>query len=104
MRAAVSGDAILSPRSTRQLLDHLGRNADLAKRRAAEEASATLTERERDVVVAVAEGLTNQEVGQRLYISEATVKQHLSAAQAKMGVRNRVEVAVLAERAGLLRG
>ena len=55
-------------------------------------------------MVAVAEGLTNQEVGQRLYISEATVKQHLSAAQAKMGVRNRVEVAVLAERAGLLRG
>ena len=104
VRAAVDGDAILSPRSTRQLLDHLRRNTDLVKRRAAEVASASLTERERDVVVAVAEGLTNTEVGARLYIAEATVKAHLSAAQVKMGARNRVEVAVLAERAGLLRG
>ena len=70
----------------------------------AEERVATLTDRERDVVVAVAEGLGNAEVGQRLYISEATVKTHLAAAQDKLGARNRVGVAVIAERAGLLRG
>lgn len=104
VRAVVNGDAVLSPRATRQLLDHLGRSSDAAARRTAEEAVATLTDRERDVVVAVAEGLGNAEVGQRLYISEATVKTHLAAAQDKLGARNRVGVAVIAERAGLLRG
>lgn len=104
VRAVVNGDAVLSPRSTRQLLDHLGRSTDASARRSAEEAAATLTDRERDVVIAVAEGLSNAEVGARLYISEATVKVHLSSAQDKFGVRNRVGVAVLAERAGLLRG
>ena len=104
VRAVVNGDAVLSPRSTRQLLDHLGRSSDVAARRSAEERVATLTDRERDVVVAVAEGLGNAEVGQRLYISEATVKTHLAAAQDKLGARNRVGVAVIAERAGLLRG
>ena len=104
VRAVVNGDAVLSPRSTRQLLDHLGRSSDAAARRTAGEAVATLTDRERDVVVAVAEGLGNAEVGQRLYISEATVKTHLAAAQDKLGARNRVGVAVIAERAGLLRG
>lgn len=104
VRAAVNGDAVLSPRSTRQLLDHLGRNTDATARRRAEEGVAGLTDREREVVVAVAEGLSNAEVGARLHISEATVKVHLSAAQTKLGARNRVGVAVLAERAGLLRG
>ena len=103
VRAVVQGDAVLSPRSTRQLLDHLERNTDASARTAAEVAIGTLTERERDVVVAVATGLTNAQAGARLYISEATAKAHLSAAQAKLGVRSRVEVAVLAERAGLLR-
>ena len=103
VRAVVQGDAVLSPRSTRQLLDHLERNADASARTAAEAAIGTLTERERDVVVAVATGLTNAQTGARLFISEATAKAHLSAAQAKLGVRSRVEVAVLAERAGLLR-
>lgn len=104
VRAVVNGDAVLSPRSTRQLLDHLGRSTDAAARRSAEEGLATLTDRERDVVAAVAEGLGNAEVGARLFISEATVKVHLAAAQTKLGARNRVGVAVLAERGGLLRG
>lgn len=103
VRAVVQGDAVLSPRSTRQLLDHLERNTDASARAAAEAAVGRLTERERDVVVAVATGLTNAQTGARLFISEATAKAHLSAAQAKLGVRSRVEVAVLAERAGLLR-
>lgn len=103
VRAVVNGDAVLSPRSTRQLLDHLGRSTDAVARREAERGVASLTDRERDVVVAVGEGLSNAEVGARLYISEATVKVHLASAQAKLGVRNRVGVAVLAERAGLLR-
>lgn len=103
IRAVVAGDAVLSPRSTRQLLDHLAGHRDAAQQRNALALVAGLTERERDVVVAAGHGLTNVEIGQRLYISEATVKQHLGAAQAKLGVRNRVGVAVIAERAGLLR-
>lgn len=104
IRAVVHGDAVLSPRSTRRLFDHLQRSDDVGARRGAQAAMGTLTERERDVVVAVAQGWSNAEAGAALYISEATVKAHLASAQAKLGVRNRVGVAVLAERAGLLRG
>ena len=54
------------------------------------------------MAIATGHGLTNVEIGTRLYMSAATVKQHLGAVQHKLGVRNRVGVAVLAERAGLL--
>ncbi|HLT85616.1 MAG TPA: response regulator transcription factor [Phototrophicaceae bacterium] len=103
VRAVMAGDAVLSPRSTRQVLDHYGADED---RRALEEARAgmaALTDRERAVAVAVAEGLSNAEAAERLYVSAATVKAHLATIQTKLGVRNRVQVAVQAERAGLLR-
>ncbi|MFH5821583.1 response regulator [Georgenia sp. AZ-5] len=103
VRAVVAGDAVLSPSSTRQVLDHLTRDGGDAARREAVATMALLSQREREVVVAVAHGLSNADIGRRLYVSEATVKSHLAAAQAKLGLRNRVEVAVLAERAGLLR-
>jgi DNA-binding NarL/FixJ family response regulator len=101
IRAVMDGDAVLSPRSTRRLLDHVGRRDDAA-RRAAVTLLGRLTARERDVAIATGHGLTNVEIGTRLYMSAATVKQHLGAVQHKLGVRNRVGVAVLAERAGLL--
>lgn len=100
--AVTAGDAVLSPRSTRQLLDHLARPAQEEAHRRARRLVDTLTERERDVVRLVASGLTNAEIASRLYLSEATVKTHLSTAQTRLKVRNRVGVAVLAERAGLL--
>ncbi len=103
VRSVVAGDAVLSPRSTRQVLDHLAGDGAEAQRRAATEAVAVLSQREREVVVAVGHGHSNAEIGRRLYVSEATVKSHLAAALDKLGARNRVEVAVLAERAGLLR-
>ena len=102
IRSVVAGDAVLSPRSTRQLLDQLRRDPALEQRRAAERAFAALTDRERDVAAAVGRGLTNAAIGGELYLSEATVKTHIAAIQAKLGVANRVMVAVLAERAGLL--
>lgn len=101
VRAAMNGDAVLSPRSTRRLLDQWGHRDDHARQQAGTALEA-LTERERDVAIATAEGLTNTEIGKRLHVAEATVKAHLSAIQTKLGVRNRVMVAVLAERAGLL--
>lgn len=103
LRAAMQGDAVLSPRSTRQLLDQWGQRDNRARHSAATTLD-VLTSREREVAVAVAEGMTNNEIGKRLYLAEATVKAHLSAIQAKLDVRNRVMVAVLAERAGLLNG
>lgn len=100
VRAVTAGDAVLSPRSTRQLLDHYRRGDD---REAAAAAVAELTDRERAVAVAVGHGLSNAEIAEQLYVSAATVKAHLSAIQTKLGVRNRVQIAVCAERAGLLR-
>nr|WP_226920804.1 response regulator transcription factor [Georgenia subflava] len=103
VRAVVAGDAVLSPRSTRQVLEHLGRDDGERERREAREVMGALTDREREVSIAVGRGLTNDEVARQLYLSPATVKTHLSGAQTKLGVRNRVDVAVLVERAGLLR-
>lgn len=103
VRSVMAGDAVLSPRSTRQLIDHLARDAAVEQRHAAEAAVSALTEREREVAVAVAQGLTNAVIGGRLFLAEATVKSHISTIQTKLGVANRVGIAVLAERAGLLR-
>ncbi|WP_413450943.1 response regulator transcription factor [Georgenia phoenicis] len=102
VKAVVAGDAVLSPRSTRQVLDHFTKRGDGRARQQAQEAVAALTERERDVAVAVGHGLSNAEVAAQLYVSPATVKAHLATIQTKLGVRNRVQVAVHAERAGLL--
>ncbi len=102
IRAVMAGDAVLSPRSTRQLLDQLRRDPALARRRAAGRAVATLTDRERQVAAAVGRGLTNAAIGAELFLAEATVKAHISTIQTKLGATNRVQVAVLAERAGLL--
>ena len=68
----------------------------------AKQAAAGLSRRELDVIAAVAEALTTEEIASRLYISASTVKTHLHSAQDRVGARNRVHLAVLAERAGLL--
>ncbi len=102
IRSVMAGDAVLSPRSTRRLLDQLGRDPALQQRRAAKEAVTALTARERDVALAVARGLTNAAIGAELYLAEPTVKAHIAAIQTKLGVTNRVGIAVLAERAALV--
>ena len=66
------------------------------------QAAAGLSRRELDVIAAAAEGLTTEEIASRLYVSASTVKTHLHSAQDRVGARNRVHLAVLAERAGLL--
>ncbi|TCO64503.1 response regulator [Actinocrispum wychmicini] len=97
VRAAVRGDALISPQITVRLLQHFALPA-----KSAVSTDVALTEREQDVVRAVARGLTNTEIGNELYMSLSTVKTHLAAVQSKIDARNRVEVAAWAWRTGLM--
>ncbi|GAA3518091.1 response regulator [Actinocatenispora rupis] len=89
VRAAHHGDALVSPSVTLRLLRHL-----TAVRPRHE--PHPLSERELDVVRAIARGRTNREIGAELFISLSTVKSHVSAVQTKLGLRNRVEIAAWA--------
>jgi DNA-binding NarL/FixJ family response regulator len=100
VRAADRGDALVSPQITVRLLRHFATANATAP--ATESTTEPLTERELDVVRAAARGLTNTEIGTELYLSLSTVKTHLAAVQAKIGARNRVEVAAWAWRTGLM--
>lgn len=98
VRAAAVGDSLVSPSVTVRLLKHLATPAASQARPARE----PLTEREMDVVRLVARGRTNQEVAAELFVSLSTVKTHLGSIQAKLGARNRVEIAAWAWESGLV--
>ncbi len=98
VRAAAAGESLISPAVTVRLLAQLSSPS----RAAARAPDQPLTPRELDVVRLVARGLTNAEVAGELFVSLGTVKTHLGAAQAKLGARNRVEVAAWAWEAGVL--
>ena len=100
VRTVAAGNAMLSPTVTKRLLAEF--TARGSSRAVAAQQLAALTEREREVVVAVAQGLSNAEIGRRLFMSEATVKAHVSRVLAKLGMSNRVQAAILAHDAGLL--
>jgi DNA-binding NarL/FixJ family response regulator len=91
VRAANVGDALVSPSITLRLLRHITAAAPAAGKPAR-----PLSERETEVVRAIARGRTNQEIAAELFISLSTVKSHLSGIQTKLGVRNRVEIAAWA--------
>ncbi|MFJ6790707.1 response regulator [Streptomyces angustmyceticus] len=102
VRAAAAGHSLLSPAVTARLLRDLapaGRTG-----RAARTPSEPLTDRERDVVQALAGGRTNAEIAGALYLSLSTVKSHLANVQNKLDARNRVEVAFWAWQSGLSSG
>lgn len=101
VRAAASGETLLAPSITRRLLEEFTRRPPPGTSVPAE--LATLTEREREVLVLVARGLSNTEVAQELVVSEGTVKSHLNRLLAKLGVRDRVQAVVLAYESGLVR-
>ena len=96
-----AGAPILSPTVTAQLIASVTRPEDEDRRADALRALEPLTPRERDVAVAVAEGLSNQEIAERLYLGLATVKTHVAHLFAKLGVTNRVQIARLVHDAGL---
>jgi DNA-binding NarL/FixJ family response regulator len=101
IRTVAAGDAVVSPRVTRRLLEEYAQvlppSGDQYPQLAA------LTDREREVLVLVARGLSNAELAASLYVSEATVKSHVGRILSKLGLRDRVQIVVLAYESGLIR-
>jgi DNA-binding NarL/FixJ family response regulator len=95
VRLVASGEAMLSPSVTRTLLSHVEDARASERRRAAAQRLATLTDREREVAVAVGSGASNAEVAAALFMSEATVKAHVSRLFTKLDVTNRVQIAIV---------
>ncbi|ACQ79310.1 two component transcriptional regulator, LuxR family [Beutenbergia cavernae DSM 12333] len=106
IRTVASGDAVVSPRITRRMLELFGEYLPQGGDRdtsASDPRLAELTPRELEVLVAVAEGLSNLEIADRFVVSEATVKTHVGRVLAKLGLRDRVQAVVLAYETGLVR-
>ena len=107
MRTVHRGDAVIAPSTTRRLLDHMAprlrqsqeQDAGSAAERAAVE---SLTPREREVLVLMSRGDSNQEIAAELFLSEATVKTHVGRVLSKLAARDRVQAVVAAYRSGLV--
>ncbi|GAB7044137.1 MULTISPECIES: response regulator transcription factor [Catenuloplanes] len=100
VRAAAAGEAFLSPKVTRQVLDRLPAPPVVSPEDLARVES--LSSREREVLILLAQGLSNAEISAQLFVTEGTVKTHLYRVFTKVGCENRVQAAMLAQRAGLL--
>jgi len=92
IRTVASGQSLLDPRSTRRMLDKLRRDASRT------DPLAALTPHERQILDCIGEGLTNRQIGERLFLAEKTVKNHISAIFAKLGMQRRTQAAALAAR------
>ncbi len=105
IRTVAAGNAVVSPRVTRRLLEEYAQVMPASAARQAEHYPqlSSLTERESEVLEAVARGLSNAEIAATLYVSETTVKSHVGRILAKLGLRDRVQIVVLAYEAGLVR-
>ena len=100
VRAVAAGDGLLSPGVTRRLIEEFASHAkgvDVAP------ALDELTEREREVMALVAEGLSNEEIARKLFVSPATAKTHVSRAMVKLRARDRAQLVVFAYESGLVR-
>ncbi|WP_431865669.1 response regulator [Microbacterium paraoxydans] len=103
VRAVHRGDAALAPRVTRVLLEHVGSQLGTSALDEVDDAGyRSLTEREREVFLAIGQGLTNAEIATTLYVGESTVKTHVGRILAKLGARDRIHAVILAHRLGLV--
>ncbi len=100
IRAAAAGDALLAPSVTRRLIEAFARRPPEATPSPSQLAS--LTARERDVLLLLARGRSNAEIAVALFVSEATVKTHVGNVLAKLGLRDRVQAVILAYETGLV--
>jgi len=99
IRVVAGGDALLAPTVTRRLLDRFADTLDSSPPPSLE----SLTDREREILKLVAEGLSNAEIAERLVVGESTVKTHVSAVLRKLQLRDRVQMVIAAYDAGLVR-
>jgi DNA-binding NarL/FixJ family response regulator len=103
IRAVASGDAVVAPSVTRRLLDAYAHRLPDERAPASRDARLDpLTDREREVLLAVAAGMSNAEIAERLVVSEATVKTHVGRILTKLDVRDRVQAVILAYETGLV--
>ncbi|MFD9893403.1 response regulator [Amycolatopsis sp. NPDC059027] len=102
VRVVADGEAMLSPRTTRKLIGHFVAARTNPRRARARAGLSTLSEREREIVTAVARGKPNAEIAVELHLSEATVKTHITRIFAKLDAANRVQLTIFAYEAGLV--
>lgn len=100
VRIVAGGDAVLSPQVTRRLIEQV--NARQSSPRPPSRSINHLTEREREVLLLMGRGLANSEIAEALFVSETTVKTHVSHVLAKLGLRDRVQAVVFAYENGLV--
>ena len=103
IRSVHSGDAVVAPSTTRRLLDRFTPMLPSSSATPGAEGIDRLTEREREVLLLVAQGLSNGEIARKLVLSEATVKTHVGRILTKLDLRDRVQAVVLAYETGLVR-
>ena len=103
VRACAAGETLLAPSVTRRLVETYVRQPAAPAEGAVPPGMAELTERELDVLRALARGLSNVEIGRELYLAETTVKTHVTHILAKLGLRDRVQAVILAYESGLVR-
>ncbi|MFI6764795.1 response regulator [Streptomyces sp. NPDC050355] len=102
VRTVASGRSMLDPATTARLMRRLRGEEDEA--RPEEDALSGLSPREREILDLIGEGLTNRQIGARLYLSEKTIKNHISRMLSKLGVERRIQAAMLATRGGAVPG
>jgi DNA-binding NarL/FixJ family response regulator len=102
IRVVAAGEALLAPSVTRRLLDHFADRLPGAQPQRPAELD-RLTERELEILTLLAGGLSNAELAEQLFLSETTVKTHVSSVLRKLGLRDRVQAVVLAYQVGLVR-
>jgi DNA-binding NarL/FixJ family response regulator len=94
VRTVAAGQSLLDPSATARLMARLRQGPEPEP-----DALPGLTDREREILALIGEGLTNRQIGQRLYLAEKTVKNHISRLLAKLGVERRIQAAVIATQA-----
>lgn len=101
IRAVAAGEAALSTRVSRRMLDLFGQRLPADNPTNGDQAIAALTPRERDILLLIARGLSNTEIGKELFVSESTVKTHVGRVLMKLGLRDRVHLVIFAYEHGL---
>lgn len=102
VRVVAAGEGMLSPRSTRRLISHFSAARNNPRRHVAQAKLDRLSEREQQIVTAIAQGKTNAEIAEELYVAEATIKTHITRIFTKLDLTNRVQATIFAYEAGLV--